>query len=247
MTTFPLPSQPVPGPTATAKGAPAGLRRVLVCLTMATGLVDAACYLGMGHVLVANMTGNVVFLGFALGGAKGFSIASFLVALGSFLAGAAGGGRLGMALGHARRWWLVVASATETALAATAAIATAAGALGPTGGARFVVIALLGLATGLQNATIRRLAIPDLTTTVLTLTLTGLAADSSLAGGNNPHPVRRLSSAAAMLAGGVAGGALMVGPGFTATLAVLAAVFAAITVGFALFTEERVPPAAAHS
>lgn len=252
MTTFPLPGRPArpgsaPSVAATAQGAqaPTRFQGVLVCLTLATGLIDAACYLGMGHVLVANMTGNVVFLGFALGGAKGFSIASFVVALGAFVAGAAAGGRLGAALGHTRRRWLVSTSATETALAAAAAIAVAAGALGPTGGARFGVIALLGIATGMQNATVRRLAIPDLTTTVLTLTITGLAADSSLAGGNNPRPVRRLASVAAMLAGGVAGGALMVGPGFTTTLAVLSTVFAAITVGFALFSED--PPPSPHS
>jgi uncharacterized membrane protein YoaK (UPF0700 family) len=213
------------------------LRAVLVCLTVATGLVDAVCYLGMGHVLVANMTGNIVFLGFALGGASGFSIAAFLVALASFLVGAAAGGRLGVTLESRRRRWLVIASGTETLLAATAAIATAAGGLGPTGGARFAVIALLGTGTGLQNATIRRLAIPDLTTTVLTMTLTGLGADSSLAGGDNPRPARRLASVAAMLAGGVVGGVLMTSAGFATTLAVLAGFFAVITVGFYAFTE----------
>ncbi len=70
---------------------------VLLCLTAATGLVDAVCYLGMGHVLVANMTGNIVFLGFALAGAPWFSIASFLVALRSFVVGAMAGGRIGAA------------------------------------------------------------------------------------------------------------------------------------------------------
>lgn len=40
---------------------------------------------------------------------------------------------------------------------------------------------------GVRTATTRRLAIPDLTTTVLTLTLTGLAADTQNAGGE-PWP-----------------------------------------------------------
>jgi uncharacterized membrane protein YoaK (UPF0700 family) len=191
----------------------------------------------MGHVLVANMTGNVVFLGFALAGAKGFSIASFLVALASFLAGAVVGGRLGVALAATRKRWLVGASGIQAALAATAAIATAAGALSPTGGARFAVIALLGVGTGLQNATVRRLAIPDLTTTVLTLTITGLGADSSLAGGDNPRAGRRLVSVAAMLVGGLAGGLLMVNQGFTTTLWVLAGFFALVTAGFAAFSD----------
>src|ERR1700736_3516989 len=63
-------------------------------LTLATGLVDAASYLGLGQVFTANMTGNIVFLGFALGGAAGFSITASRVALAGFLAGAFGGGRL---------------------------------------------------------------------------------------------------------------------------------------------------------
>jgi uncharacterized membrane protein YoaK (UPF0700 family) len=61
---------------------------------------------------------------------------------------------------------------------------------------------------GLRNATVRRLAVPDLTTTVLTLTVTGLAADSSLAGGNNPRLGRRVASVMSML-GGAALGALL--------------------------------------
>ena len=57
---------------------------LLVGLTVVTGLVDAFSYLLLGHVFVANMTGNVVFLGFAVAGASGFSIAASLVALVSF-------------------------------------------------------------------------------------------------------------------------------------------------------------------
>ncbi len=40
----------------------------------------------------------------------------------------------------------------------------------------------LGAGYGVQNATARRLTVGDLTTTVLTLTLTGIAADSWLGG-----------------------------------------------------------------
>jgi uncharacterized membrane protein YoaK (UPF0700 family) len=210
-----------------------GLTLVLLGLTAATGLIDAICYLAMGHVLVANMTGNVVFLGFALAGAKGFSVAAFVVALGSFLVGAGLGGRLGVSLSAHRRRWLVTASGIQLALAAVALVATATGVLGPSGTARFGVIALLGIGTGVQNATVRRLAIPDLTTTVLTMTLTGLAADSSLAGGDHARRSRRIASAAAMLAGALAGGALIVHQGFTTTLVLLTAMLAAVTVGFA--------------
>lgn len=44
---------------------------LLLALTLVTGLVDAFSYLILGHVFVANMTGNVVLLGFALAGAPG--------------------------------------------------------------------------------------------------------------------------------------------------------------------------------
>ena len=47
---------------------------LLLALTLLTGLVDATSYLKLGHVFVANMTGNVVFLGFGIAGAGGISI-----------------------------------------------------------------------------------------------------------------------------------------------------------------------------
>jgi hypothetical protein len=71
---------------------------LLVAMTLVTGLVDAFSYLVLGHVFVANMTGNIVFLAFALAGASGFSIPASLVALGSFVLGSFGGGLLGSRL-----------------------------------------------------------------------------------------------------------------------------------------------------
>ena len=214
------------------------LRAVLVLLTCATGLIDAASYLGMGHVLVANMTGNVVFLGFALAGTAGFSLAAFAVALGSFLVGAGLGGRLGIALSGRRRCWLITAAVAQTALAGAATITAAGAGLGAGGVARLVVIALLAVGMGVQTATVRRLAVPDLTTTVLTMTLTGLAADSSAAGGNNPRLTRRITAVAATLIGAVIGAVLVLHAGVVATLAVLTAVYAMAGVGFAVLDEQ---------
>src|SRR5580700_11712794 len=76
------------------------LPALLMVLTMVTGLVDAVSYLNLGHVFVANMTGNVVFLGFAIAGATDFSIPASVVAVGAFLVGALIGGRLGASIGH---------------------------------------------------------------------------------------------------------------------------------------------------
>src|SRR5450755_1859870 len=89
------------------------LAPMLVALTVVTGLVDAASYLKLGHVFVANMTGNVVFLGFALAGASGLSTAASLVAIGSFLIGAFGGGWLGARNAEHRGHVLRAASAAQ--------------------------------------------------------------------------------------------------------------------------------------
>jgi uncharacterized protein DUF1275 len=69
------------------------------------------------------------------------------------------------------------------------------------GARRYVVIGLLAARLGPQNATVRRLAVPDVTTTVLTPSLTGLAADSWLAGGHSPRVGRRLAAVGLMAAG----------------------------------------------
>ncbi|MER6304050.1 YoaK family protein [Kitasatospora sp. NPDC001539] len=188
---------------------------LMLLLTVATGVVDAVSYLGLGHVFVANMTGNVVFLGFALAGAPGLSVTASLVSLASFLAGALAGGRLASRVAAHRGRLLALAAGVQTVLltaaATTAALDGTAGGGGTTacGGAEYPLIVLLGLGMGLQNAVARRLGVPDLTTTVLTLTLTGLAADSTAAGGAAPRPGRRILSALAMLLGGLTGAALI--------------------------------------
>jgi len=178
------------------------LFRALALLTFATGLVDAASVLGLGHVFTANMTGNIVFLGFSFAGAGRVATSDCAVALGAFLVGALAGGRLA-ARGVAFR----TAMGLETILlVAAAAVAWAGGDLAPH---PMPEIALLASGMGIQNASVRKLGVLDMTTTVLTLTLTGLAADSSLAGGNNPRLGRRLLSVALMLLGALAGALLL--------------------------------------
>jgi uncharacterized membrane protein YoaK (UPF0700 family) len=228
------------GPAAEFDGAAAdaagpGVSRrllgVLMLLTVSTGLIDAVSYLGLGHVFVANMTGNVVFLGFAFAGAQGFSIAASMVALGAFLVGAALAGRVSVALGRRWRQWLPVAAGAQMVLAGMAAILSGTGALGAVGNGRFGLIAVLAAGTGIQNATVRKLAVPDITTTVLTLTLTGVAADSSLAGGTNPRALRRVTAVVTMFAGALIGAVLVLHAGLTATLWVLTGLYAVITGG----------------
>jgi uncharacterized membrane protein YoaK (UPF0700 family) len=188
------------GGRAAGGSPPAALLRTLLALTLLSGLVDAVSYLGLGRVFTANMTGNVVVLGFAAAGAAGFSVPASLTSLGAFLAGALGAG-LAARLIVRRARLLILAMATEAVLGAVAATVAILAVTVASGGSRYAVIGVLAFAMGVRNATVRRLAVPDMTTTVLTMTLTGLAADSRLAGGTGQGSARRASAVAAMLIG----------------------------------------------
>jgi len=178
---------------------------LLVALTGVTGLVDAFSYLVLGHVFVANMTGNVVFLAFALAGVGGFSVLASLVAIGCFAVGAFVAGRVGRSLAGRRELLLAVTAAAEAVIVAEAVTMAALAASPVPAGVRYALIAVLAAAMGAQNATARKLAVPDLTTTVLTLTITGFAADGPLAGATGARVARRLISVAAMLVGALVG------------------------------------------
>jgi uncharacterized membrane protein YoaK (UPF0700 family) len=202
----------------------------MILLTVVTGVVDALAYLGLGHVFVANMTGNVVFLGFAAAGAPGLSVGGSLVALACFLPGGVAASRLAARLGEDRLRQLRAAATVQLVLC-TAALPVAAVAGQQLGaGSRYALIVLLALAMGVQNATARRLAVPDLTTTVLTLTLTGIAADSRLGGGSGANTVRRLLSVTAMLVGAIAGALLLLQVAPVAPVALAAALLAIVAV-----------------
>src|SRR6266566_2774584 len=216
---------------------PVPLPVLLLVLTVTTGLIDAVSVLGLGRVFTANMTGNIVFLGFALAGQPGFSRLRSLAALVAFLVGAVIGGRLGARLEGAQRRWLFTVAVVESSLLFAAALA-ARGYDGETLApvARlYALIALTAFAMGVRNATVRRLAVPDLTTTVLTLTLTGLGADSPLAGGGNPRWRRRVASVAAMLGGAVVGGLLMLRGGLGLPLVLTAAITLIATVVYVTY------------
>lgn len=198
---------------------------LLIGLTIVSGLVDAFSYLTLGHVFVANMTGNVVFVGFGLAGTGGISLVSSLVAVFAFALGAAAGGRWSLRRAPHRGHLLAVAAAVQMGLVVAAAIVAV-----PAGSddleARLVLIVLLAVAMGGQNAVARRLAVPNLTTTVLTLTVTGLVADAM----TSQARLRRVVPVAAMLVGALAGGALVRWVSTSAPLWLAAALLAAVVV-----------------
>lgn len=221
------------------------LPALLLILTVVTGVVDSISILALGRVFVANMTGNVVFAGFAVAGAPGFSLGASLFALAGFLIGAALGGRMTAKVGHDRALHLRSATVSEFALLAVALIVAAAFG-GPaaihgtlhlaTGTATFgtgimdALAALLAVAMGIQNALARKLAVPDLTTTVLTMTLTGIGQDSRTGHRGHVTLSRRVLVVATMLAGGVVGAELVLNVGTIAPLG-LATVLLAIVAG----------------
>jgi uncharacterized membrane protein YoaK (UPF0700 family) len=162
-------------------------------------------------VFVANMTGNVVILGFAIAGASGFSVAASLSALVFFAIGSAIGGALNARLSVRRGHLLLSSTALQLLMICAATIVAAmTGADTPAAGTpRYALIALLAVAMGVQNAVVRKLAVPDLTTTVLTLTTTGIFADAKWVGGPGSKVGRRGVSIVAMFLGAL-GGALLV-------------------------------------
>jgi uncharacterized membrane protein YoaK (UPF0700 family) len=198
------------------------LTRALLVLTFTTGLVDAVSYLALGRVFTANMTGNIVLLGFGIAGSEGLPVVAPLVSLAAFLAGAGAGGLLVKRTGERHPALVTRALGTETFLLAVAAVVAATATIRPGHVSGYALIALMASAMGIRNATVRRIAVPDLTTTVLTMTLTGFAAESRAAGGSGKGSVRRLAAVVAMLAGAI-GGALLLRTSVFIPIAVAAA------------------------
>ncbi|WP_245154869.1 YoaK family protein [Nocardioides sp. 1609] len=182
---------------------------LMLLLTFGTGVVDAVGYLGLDRVFTGNMTGNVVILGMALVGADDLPVLGPLLALGGFMAGAALGGRV---LRRAAGAW----TGLTTALFATVAVLVLALAVvlfavgdHPGRWVEITVTTVLGAAMGVQAATARFIAVKDVTTVVVTSTITGLAADSTLGSGKGGGSGRRLLAVVLILAGAAAGAALL--------------------------------------
>lgn len=180
----------------------------LIALTFSAGLIDAVSFMSLGHVFTANMTGNIVLLGFAVGGATGLSAARSGASLLAFMAGALLGGMINVRhSGWTQMRILKRAIVIEAVLLLMAAgFAASAGTKnGISPNVTYGLIVLVALAMGVRSAVVRKLAVPDLTTTVLTLTITGIASDSSLAGGTNPRLRTRVTAVISMFAGAATG------------------------------------------
>ncbi|SRR5690625_73049 len=198
----------------------------LLLLTFATGLVDAVSVLVLGHVFVANMTGNAIFLGFLFVPGAGIDLTAAAVAFGGFLAGAVIGGRLVRILGDRTRVWITAALGTEVGLLSALATLAGSGVLRYHDATKLILIVGLAVAFGVQNSTARQFGIQELYTTVLTSTIVGIGVDSRLAGGSGSREKLRYGVVATMIAGAVVGATLsrvVVAPVLALTAAVVTA------------------------
>ncbi|GAC47252.1 YoaK family protein [Gordonia aichiensis] len=182
---------------------------LMLALTFTTGINDAVGYLGLDKVFTGNMTGNVVILGMALAGGSGLPILGPALALAGFMAGAAVGGRT---LRRAERRWTPGTTVLFAAVSATmVALAIALFIAGdhPEHEVMLTVTTIAAAAMGIQAAAARTVAVKDVTTVVVTSTITGLAADSVFGSGRGGGTGRRTAAVISLIAGAAIGVALM--------------------------------------
>lgn len=196
-----------------------------------TGLVDSVSYLALGNVFVANMTGNIIFLGFGIAGTRGTSGA--LTSAAFFCAGAATGGHLAFHRISHRGLLLSAGTALQACALITAALIVTT--FGHTDFfERQALIAILAASMGWQYAIVRRLKVPDFRTIVITTTLTALVADTTQP---KQQIARRTLSITALLLGAAIGPTLIKHLSVAAPLWASAAIL--ITVATACFVTAR--------
>jgi uncharacterized membrane protein YoaK (UPF0700 family) len=185
---------------------------LLLLLTLSSGAVDAICFLGLGKVFTAFMTGNFVFLGLRIAGAPGPHIVSVIVALCAFSAGVCSATRIVSPASRSDVWPRRVTLAlgvTVVAHAAFAALWLGVGGHASLTAACFLLgISALGM--GFQTAAVFSLGIQGVFTTAATATFTVLSGDSAHWSNTEPERRRLAALLVALTVGGVAGGLLMV-------------------------------------
>jgi uncharacterized membrane protein YoaK (UPF0700 family) len=197
----------------------------LLLLTFATGLADAVSVLVLGRVFVANMTGNVIYLGFWLAPETNIDLGAVAVVVPTFVATTILSGRLHRHIGHRARPWITIVLATEIVVLATLSILAGTGVLHYHDNTKLVIIAMLAVTFGLQHSSARQFGIQELSTTVLTSTIVSLGLDSRLAGGTGERQKLRFAVVITMCAGAFVGATMtryVVAPVFAAIAAVVA-------------------------
>ncbi len=214
---------------------------LILTLTGVAGLVDAVSYLAFDRAFAATQTGNLIFLGLAGAQAPGFVVGALATTLIAFFAGAflTGRGLVRLATGKTRLFHVFTA-AQFVPVALSAVVQATVPSLGVTVHLA-ILLGLLAFAMGIQAAGTNRLRIPGLErTTVLTTTMTLVAADSFASRENHAVSVRWLVSILVLVAGAAVGAELYSHVGLTVPLAVAAALIGIVALGaYALDVRER--------
>jgi uncharacterized membrane protein YoaK (UPF0700 family) len=203
---------------------------LMLALTFSTGVADAVGYLGLDKVFTGNMTGNVVILAMAIAGGKGLPIVGPLIALFAFMLGAASGGRSlrPVSSGWTTHVTVLLAVVAAVLISLSVVLFTIGG--HPSQAFEYTVTFFLAAAMGLQASVARHLAVKDVTTVVVTSTITSFAADSWLGGGKGQPWFRRLAAIVLIGAGAGVGALLLIinlgfGVGLSGLITVVVAVF----------------------
>lgn len=202
---------------------------MMMVLTFVTGLVDAVGFLGLDRVFVGNMTGNIVILGMAVAGADDLPVLGPAIALATFTIGAYIGG---MVLRRRRKEWsggvslLLLTGALVLALLGVAYLLPD---WSESDVLELIASSTTAAAMGMQAAVARSLAVADVTTVVVTSTLTSLASESLVAGGVKGVWNRRFA-AIAIIFGGALVGALLLRFGVAVPLMLAAVLTVAVVV-----------------
>ena len=202
---------PTGGQTTKADAGPrdTGFIAALLVLSVSTGILDGVSYHALDEVFTGNMTGNVLSLGFSLGGQHQLPVVNLLVALVVFFLGAVTAARVlrfrktsdrvplattaTLACGTIATlstgvWWATTGSLTDTEVV--------------------LVTGVLAFFLGAQASTLKPVGIRDISTVVVTMTLVNLAHDGWLAGKHDPHWLRKLLAILAIGVGAFIGTAL---------------------------------------
>jgi uncharacterized membrane protein YoaK (UPF0700 family) len=163
---------------------------LIVMLAATAGSTDAWSYFGLGHVFIANMTGNTVLLGAALSLGKAIGVLRPAVAIVCYVGGVFLGTALLETIFAPRAWtaspekeevwpqkisWVL---GIESALLIAGAVVWAVYG-GSNAGVRHALVALAAVALGLQSAAMQSLKLPGIVTTYITGTWTTLVAGLS--------------------------------------------------------------------
>jgi uncharacterized membrane protein YoaK (UPF0700 family) len=191
---------------------PLGVRDALLLgLTLVAGAVDAVSYLGLGRVFTANMTGNLVLLGLAVGQGQVLEALRSVVAFLGFAAGAGLGGRV-VGAGQGGEHWpskVTVVLGVEALLLTVFWVAWLFAGPEPSNAVLEVLTALSAAAMGVQSAAGRRLAVAGVSTTYVTGTLVTLMAELAALARRQPGAGRWVGVLVALLVGATLGTILM--------------------------------------